>query len=235
MSVDSGFETRSSKREEAKFKKQMLRWNITLGLVIVLLFGVGIFLFQSLSESKGDRTYNGSRDLMSTTDAQEIDDYHIKQLKKIGVKLDKDNLSKVDVDEVLSKIDESNADVHEKINMASGFAGLMGNYYIENDQSKISEIAETLKNNINNDVLANNQSRSVFLLTGIYQSTLIDNSIPPDVSEASKLVKIDDMATVYRRLVQDLYRNYEQWNSDKTKERLELLQDDAMFAEVPQI
>lgn len=235
--VEEEFETRSSLRESIKFKKQLRFWNVLIAVLVCAVLVLGFFIVKPFFAGfeNDDKVYSGGLNLMSESDDKEIRDYHITELKKdFGIDFDANSFSDTDVEKALKAIDDSDVDVHEKINSAAGLAYLTGNSFVEDNQSKISEFAENLKNSVDDGELESNSDDTLYLLTGLYESTVVENSISPQESDTD-LVNVDEFVFDYRRLVQDLYRDYHDWDSDKTQDRLSQLTEKSSALRIPQV
>lgn len=235
--AEEEFETRSSLKESRKFKRQLMFWNVLIAVLICAVLILGFFIVKPFfaGSENDDKVYSGSLSLMSEADDKEIRDYHIAELKKdFGIDFDANSFSDSDIEKALKTIDDSDVDVHEKINSATGLAYLTGNSFVDNNQSKISEFAERLKNSVDDGELKSNSDDMLYLLTGLYESTVVENSVSPYENNAD-LVNVDEFVFDYRRLVQDLYRDYHDWDSDKTQERLFQLTEKSSALRVPQV
>lgn len=236
MNTADEFETRSSLKDAKKNRQHLMFWNVVIAVALCLIVGAAFFVIKSVvSENTDNKTFSGSRDLMDTSQIEEIDGYHTDKLKSLGVNVDSiDFNSEKNVDEVLKKIDKSNLELSEKSNVVSGFAGLANDYFVEDNQSKIEEYIEKLKNIVDEKELQENHEAHFYLLNIVFQSSVVDYAISPHEKDEN-LKNIDEFVFDLRRIANDLYIENERWDSDKTQERLRNIAESATVIKVSQV
>lgn len=143
--------------------------------VVVLLF---VFIFIGVIVSGSGDVYEGSRGDLTAEEVNEWDKLYTDNLAEFGVVVDSENRVSNDLDDVVKKVSESDVELIDKVFAMSAYGNFTSVYYIEEDQSVISEYVRTLKEDVESGLLEESINDEQFILKRAYMTAVVQNAIP---------------------------------------------------------
>ena len=190
-------------------------------LIFVMIIGI---------TAGSGKIYEGSVSDLTSEQVKERDDFHVEFLSEYGVVLDSENRNSNDLNDVIDKVLASDKSKFDKSEAIIYYGSFMSAYYVEEDQSVISEYANLIKKDIEDGSFFEKISDDRYLMERAFMGRVVDASIPIDESNEN-LYTLDGLMADHYQYIKAYIRDDKQ----KMDSNWDQLTRDVKEVEVPVI